>query len=400
MTTMHKKLLSFYDRLHYLCLIMAAYLLIILVFYPTMPYIPIFYVLPFVVFFIIKNLGLARGAYIALVVLALIVFLFLPFLVLPERLSILMAVLTLPVFGHAIGSETDHFPMKGITKVLLVNAVLSGGISIFAVDSRREFLPVALLILAIAVVSQYLSKFSSDYLRLINKNEWRQDKGNLVRFTKRIKKAAYGIIAFGCALTLILVIPEYAEPVSIESSEHSMNEVFDRMTVMTGEVQELESGTEPDAPPRIYDERELLSRSYEEALLNVSGVQRVLITAVAIIVIFSVMFGILSYQRRPKTELFNELDDDIEEEDYIAESIKKAGQRGALNANRIVRAVYKRKVNKHIKQKLHVKNADTAQNISDKINETEDISALNGLYHVARYSKEAVSLGDIKEYMK
>jgi tetrahydromethanopterin S-methyltransferase subunit G len=108
------------------------------------------------------------------------------------------------------------------------------------------------------------------------------------------------------------------------------------------------------------------------------------------------IFWLFSSGDEKKIDLkFEDYPDDIEESPFEAEEQKMRNKNNLSGLNWVVRRLFYIKVRMQ-RRWLLPKKSDTANILAEKIKKIEDISALNRLYHRARYSDEEIKRIELK----
>jgi len=182
---------------------------------------------------------------------------------------------------------------------------------------------------------------------------------------------------------VIIPVPDLV----IQRVENAFDSVGDALVMGDeGETGELDADNPPDEPMPI-----LLTP--EEG--NQPSVLYSLIIALAVIFIITVVL-LLNKLYRPDSQ-FEDYDDVTEETDeYIEIMPEKRSRMFNFGTNHTIRRMFKRKVKEYVTLKsIYTQKSDTPKNLAGKINEWEDIGALNELYHKARYSGYQVQRAEL-----
>ncbi|MCL2221826.1 MAG: hypothetical protein FWC20_06235 [Oscillospiraceae bacterium] len=166
-------------------------------------------------------------------------------------------------------------------------------------------------------------------------------------------------------------------------------------TEMEPEVGEVDVLVEAEATPM-----EFLHIEYEQ-----NGYQVVLTVIGMIITVIFLVFAFFAvravFKRLWLRTSKDDFDDVIEVEAAAPEHRERKRKKQRISSvNQTVRRLFVKKVFEYKALGLTPARHDTPRHLSEIISETEDVSALDKLYHKARYSGNNVSAGELSNYHK
>jgi hypothetical protein len=311
-------------------------------------------------------------------------------------------------------SNSESFNKRGSLAVILITAMpafLIWLVGTFDADPEpNRTLSYALLNLIIAVLSHFLCIYYSGLNFAVRKWYWRiQSKETKTRFMRKAGLYSHVFIGAACAVMLLLMIPDYPDfDMRRTRNEERIEEISIFFDTLFDEYEENIELTDEELYElflmEIYDldEEEGVGGFRRE---RSNAVHPAALIAVIVIITAAVFYILLTNNKKEKDDKEDEDNSEVFEEDECIESVKTRGKiKASLGANQLVRIMFIRKVNTHRKRSLHVKKADTANSIADKIGNApyggENITELNNLYHIARYSGKAVTKSEIASIKK
>ncbi|MCL2702056.1 MAG: DUF4129 domain-containing protein [Defluviitaleaceae bacterium] len=402
MTDAQKLIYAYLSRMGVFCCFAFGFIVITVFFVPGLPVLPLLYLVPFTVFFLIREANLVKSVYLPLQFLSLIVFAGIILLVFGNPDSRIPLILTLSclafLFIYSARTETCEFADSSFLLSLFLNGLAGCALFVGRSQASKDIYPVALVILIITAVSRFLCKFYSGFNFLTRMRSWRQQsKDSAKRVSRRGQCFAYIFVFAGLGLMLILLIPEYDNRINFALPESSRTRAEELGLFLSQTELEMPVNELYEDEFKIYDFNEWEDTepySYRN-LVTAAGVIAVVLIAAVIVA------SLFSYKKiRNDKDEFGDFSDADEEGVYTESRKSRRQRRVAFNTNRLVRTMFKKKVNAHRKRGLAVKPADTAKRLSEGIGETEDITELSALYHLARYSDDPVSGADAARVRK
>ena len=404
MTNVHKLLHMYFTRLPAFCCFAGVFVLITLAFDSKPVFMPLLYIVPFTVFFLIKEAAveaaLSKGIYVVLHLTAFLASLGFCVVMFEGAAMVISLISVGLIFIYSTRSISNEFPGYLYFASLIINtfqAIVFTYVDFYspADDYSRAaaFLPVVLILLGLATSSRLICRLYMGFGFLVNNRAFRtQPRETMRKFFKRSIRLGYAFIALCVFCMVFFAIQEYniALDIPLNWERRSSPEPIE----VRGMFREWWEEDEPEG--EVFEEEVLFEQ--ETYWLSNEAVERFfLIVAViaGLLVALAIIMGLLNYKHQKKEDELLDYDSGFEESAYVNERKRRGQREMPLSANQIVRRLFKRKVNEHRRRGLSLKPSHTAKVISDEIKPAEDITTLSGLYHTARYSGRKVSAADI-----
>lgn len=391
-----KTVCAYFSRLGVFCCFLAAFIVICYFIVPDLPWMPLAFLVPFTLFFVIKEAGLPKWLYVAAQVLVFfghIWLIVLNFAMLP--MSFLLGCLAL-LFIYSMRAESDDFLSGSSSAAVVMNTLIAVVFTFIDSNEGAAFLPIALTGLGIATISRLICIYYNGLgFITLNKTMRNHNLDTRRRFVRRSQRIAWTFIGATALTMALLGARDYQVNIEINRPpaappEHTPVHVdpVGEWGMMDFEEFEFDAGE----PFLDFEDWEPWD---EETRRRV--IMTIVLSAAAVLVLV-ILWALLRYvfverKKRPETDI----DDGLEEEAY-SEGRSRRMRKTTISANRIIRAMFKKKVNEHRKRGLRLKPTDTALIISDNI--PEDIAPLTNLYHQARYSAARIDKEDIAKLKK